>query len=109
VFYAETARGLVVSPCIETLLARSVSIELNRVALVYHLARRVLQPGETFFTRVQRLPPGHLLRVARDGRHVRRYWRLAALDSPIDWVPDDEAPDRFEALLEQAVDRCLAP
>jgi asparagine synthase (glutamine-hydrolysing) len=109
-FYAETAGALLLSPSIETVLAPGgASVELDRVALVYYIARRVLQPDETFFSRVRRVPPGHLLRVTPDSQQVRPYWRLAALDSPIDWIPDDEAPDRFEALMAQAVDRCLAP
>ena len=30
-------------------------------------------------------------------------------DGPMEWIPDDEAQERFEALLEQAVARCLVP
>ena len=47
------------------------------------------------------------MRVNGHHRRVYRYWNPVPADGPIEWIPDDEAQERFEALLAQAVARCL--
>jgi len=108
-FYAETGRTLLLSPSMETLLRHpGVSSDLNRAGLVDHLMGRWLRGEETYFAQIRRLPPGHVLRLERNRREIYRYWDPAPPDGPIDWIPDDQAQERFDALLEQAVGRCLA-
>ncbi len=107
-FYAEAGRTLLLSPSIEALLAHpGVSTEINRACLVDRLTRRWPAIEETYFTHVRRVPPGHVMRISRDGRRVYRYWNPVPSDRAIDWIPDGEAQQRFDALLEQAIDRCL--
>jgi asparagine synthase (glutamine-hydrolysing) len=109
-FYAAVDRSLLLSPCIETLLAHAgVSRELNRACLVDRLTKRWPANDETYFTQVRRVPPGHVLRVAGHDSQVYRYWNPVPADAPMEWIPDDEAQERFDALLEQAVARCVAP
>ncbi len=107
-FYAEAERRLLLSPAIETLLAQpGVSAELNRASLVDRLTRHWPANDETYFTRVRRVPPGHVLRISGGDRRVYRYWNPVPADGAITWIPDDEVQERFEGLLRQAVARCL--
>lgn len=108
-FYAEVGSTLLFSPSIDALLRYpGVSTEINRAGLVDYLARRWLKPEETYFTHISRVPPGHCLRLDRHGRHVSRYWDPLPPERPPAWIPDDEVQVRFDALLTQVVERCLA-
>ena len=110
-FFAEVGpRTSLLSPSLQTLLAHAdVSTERNRATLVARLTRRWwLAPEETYFTHVRRVLPGHVTRFSGSDRRVYRYWNPVPVDGTIEWVPDDEAPERFEALLGQVVARGLA-
>lgn len=107
-FYAGAGRSLLLSPSVEALLRHpDVSAELNRPALVDHLARRWLSNHDTYFAQVKRVLPCHVLQIEGDLRREYRYWDPAPPGS-VEWVPDHEAQGRFDALLAQAVSRCLA-
>lgn len=108
-FYAEIDRAFLLSPSVETLLGHAgVSAELNRACLVDRLTRRWPAGDETYFTHVWRVPPGHIMRVSDHDRRVYRYWNPLPAGA-MQWIPDDEAQERFEGLLAKAVARCLAP
>jgi asparagine synthase (glutamine-hydrolysing) len=108
-FYADVDRVLLLSPSIETLLGHAgVSSQINRASLVDRLMKRWPANDETCFTHVRRVPPGHIMRLSGRDRRVYRYWNPVPVDAPLEWIPDDEAQERFEALLGQAVARCLA-
>jgi asparagine synthase (glutamine-hydrolysing) len=109
-YYADSPQGLLISPSPTSLVSRpGVKGGLNRAGLVDYLARRWVEPEETYFSGVRRVPPGHLLRQGRDGRRgCRRYWRPAPYRDRIEWVPDAEVDERFAALLERAVRRSLS-
>jgi len=109
-FYAEVDRLLLLSPSVETLLRHpGVSATLNRACLVDHLIQRWAANDETYFSAVRRVPPGHVMRVSGHDHRVYRYWDPVPTDAALEWIPDDEAQERFEALLRQAVARCLLP
>ena len=107
-FYSHTDDGLLVSPSIEALLRRdSVSPALDRTALAEHVFFGfLLEPAKTQFAAIKRLPPGHVLRDGGDGRKVYRHWDPAPSEGGIEWARDDEL-EQVEALLAQAVERCL--
>jgi asparagine synthase (glutamine-hydrolysing) len=106
-FYAETRRELLFSTSLDVLAQHPrVPATLNRAALAEYLHNRSPEIHETFYAGIYRLPPGHVLRVRGDSRQVYRYWNPAPQGSRIDWIRDDEV-ERFEAVLAQAVDRCL--
>jgi asparagine synthase (glutamine-hydrolysing) len=108
-FFAEVGSRILLSPSIETLLGcPDVSAELNRFTFVARLTRRWLAPDETYFTRIRRVMPGHVMRIRGSERRAYRYWNPMPADGPIESISDDEAPERFEALLGQAVARALA-
>lgn len=105
-FYTDEGGTVLFSPSIETLIRYpNVSAELNRPLLVDHLARRWPRPEETYFAHVKRLPPGHLMRIDCKGSRVYRYWDPAPPGRPLQWIPDDEVEERFDALFDQIIDR----
>jgi asparagine synthetase B (glutamine-hydrolysing) len=107
-FYARAPDGLFLSPSVNTLAAQpGVGGGLNRAALADALCRRWPDPQETFFEAVRRVPSGHLLRVK--GRHIdcHRYWDPAPPGTEVRWAEEEEL-ENFDALLDQAVDRCLS-
>jgi asparagine synthase (glutamine-hydrolysing) len=106
-FYARAGRHLFFSTSTESLTRRpEVSAEVNRAALADHLCHRWPSLEETFLANVNRIPPGHAMRVAGDNLCVFRYWDPAPRGE-IDWVREDEL-DEFDRLLNQAVERCSA-
>ena len=108
-FHAEVQGAVLLSPSVETLRAHpAVSAELNRACLVDRLIGIWPAGEETYFTRVRRVPPGHIMRISRHDRRVYRYWNPVPVGAT-QWIPDDEAQERFESLLGEAVTRCLAP
>jgi asparagine synthase (glutamine-hydrolysing) len=107
-FYAHGSGELLLSTSIEVLLRdRRVSNEVSRAALADHLAHRWPDPGETYFSAVRRVPPGHALVAGSREHRVYRYWSPVATDGTVDWVTENEL-EQFEGLLDQAVARFLA-
>ena len=107
-FYTQLDRAVLLSPAVETLLAQpGVSAELNRACLIDRLTARWPANQETYFARVHRVPPGHVMRISGADRRVYRYWSPLPAGEPVAWLADDEAQGRFEALLAQAVQRCM--
>ncbi len=107
-FYARAPGGLLLSPSANTLAAQpGVGSSLNRAALADTLCRRWPDPQETYFEAVSRVPPGHLLRVKGNRIDCHRYWDPVPPGTGVRWA-DEEELEHFDALLDQAVDRCLA-
>lgn len=72
-----------------------------------YLASRSVPAPHTMFEGIRKLPAGHLLRVDSSGRSATEsYWSVADvwMTQP---VPEDEAVDRVEACLKEAVASCL--
>ncbi len=105
-FYADGRDGLLVSPSIELLLQHPhVSRALNRPALVDLFVDRYPKLEETCYEAVSRVPPGHVLRVAGDGRRAFRYWDPAP-NGEVEWLKPEEVA-RFDEVLDRAVSRHL--
>lgn len=82
-----------------------VAPELDEVSLHLTLNVRYIPGNRTLFAGIQRLPPGHILRIDEKGVRLERY-------NTIDWTPDHgrTMEDWLEAIrstLEAAVDRQL--
>jgi asparagine synthetase B (glutamine-hydrolysing) len=108
-FYAERRRELLLSTSADV-LARSpdVSREINRPVLAGHIAELWPTPEETAFTGVKRLPSGHALQLRGGVRRVYRHWDPEELPGESPARRADEALERFEVVLRQAVDRSLS-
>ena len=106
-FVARGSDGLLFSWSTDALLAQpGVSRELNRVLLAEHLLHRWSNARETYFSAIERIPPGHVLESDGSGTTVRRYWDPGA-GADVEWVGDD-ALAQFNGALNTAVTRCLA-
>src|SRR6266404_2750576 len=106
-FYAENRDGWVISTSVDVLIRQpNVSTGVNRAALADFMLDRFPMMEETFLDGVSRVPPGHVLRVARDGHRSFRYWDPAP-DGRVKWLTPDEV-ERFDELLDQAVGRSLS-
>src|SRR5207244_12601669 len=55
---------------------------------------------------VKRVPPVHSIHDGSRSRRVYRYWDPAPPGEQIEWITEDEL-ERFDLLLDQAVNRCL--
>ena len=107
-FYALVPGGVILSPSMDSLLTHpSVSRDVNRGMLVEHLVARWERPHETYYRDIRRVLAGHVLRITPGGMESQRYWMPAFPSNGRGWVKPDEL-DRFDALLERAVERCVA-
>ncbi len=101
-FYTESGGQLTFASEIKALLADDPSLRtLNPHALDQYLALRFVSPPDTFFSRIQKLPPAHYL-VWEGGRtRIGRYWGLSY--EPKWTYSEDDTLDRIEKLLADAV------
>jgi asparagine synthase (glutamine-hydrolysing) len=106
-FYAEHRQGISLSTSIDTLIRHpGVPGTINRAALADYFLDRFPRLEETFFEGINRVPPGHVLRVSAEGRTSYRYWDPAP-EGTVDWLSPEEV-DRFDEVLERSVNRCLS-
>jgi hypothetical protein len=107
-FYAECGDEIYFSTSIDQVLqCDGVSNTLNRAALADHLFDQWLDPGETYFEAVRRVPACHALLVEGGTPRLDRYWDPAPPGEEVNWVTEDEL-EQFVDLFDQAVNRCLA-
>ena len=109
-FYAESGGRTVFSDSIETLVRHpGVDRSLNRRLLALHVwpAWWIEDKDETYYGAVKRVIAGTILSFRRGARETTRYWNPAPEGRDVDWVREDEAMERFEAMLSVAVARCL--
>jgi Asparagine synthase/Glutamine amidotransferase domain len=101
--YGQRDGRLVVSPSPE-LVASVVGADVNAVAVAEWVLSATIETSQTFYARVNRLSPGHVLE-RRDGREsVAPYWRPEPRHR--NWDPQ-EAHEEFERLLRQPVRRAV--
>ena len=71
-----------------------------------YLMERYPKREDTFFEAVRRVPPGHVLRVSGNDCRSYRYWDPQP-ETEVNWLKPEEV-ERFDEVLDQAVDRCLS-
>jgi asparagine synthetase B (glutamine-hydrolysing) len=109
-FYAEAGPDILFSSSIETLLGHPVvPATVNRRLLALHVwpSWWIEEKDETYLQAVKRVVAGNVQSFGADGRRSRRYWNPAPEGQEVDWIPEGEAIERFEAALSEAVARCL--
>src|SRR5262249_54490254 len=107
-FYWWNGRVLLVAVSLDAIVARrEVAAAFDRAVIAEFLQDQISwhQVHETFYGRVRRLPPAHVLRVERGTFEVSRYWDPLPLGFA--WASREEIGS-FDPLLEQAVGRCLS-
>ena len=106
-FYAKGRDSFLFSTTIDVLIGHpEVSRTLNRAALADFLIDRFPILEETFFSSVNRVPRGHVLRVEGDRESRYCYWDPAP-EGTVNWIKPDEL-ERFDELFDRAVARCLS-
>ena len=90
-FYVETPGVVYLSISIDAILSQPrVSGEFNRAALAEYLNYQKPFLEETFFSSINRLPPGHLMRIGMGNKDISRYWYPLEPGKEINWLEDDE-------------------
>ena len=102
-FYARTARGLVLASEIKAIVTRDdVSRELDEEALDQFLTYEYVISPRTIFKHVRRLPAAHYL-TFRDGElSIHRYWDVASV--PLREWRDEDAVEALRAAMAASVD-----
>jgi asparagine synthase (glutamine-hydrolysing) len=105
-YWSKVGDRLLFASEIKSLLASGlIRAEANDAALPELLGTRYLSGSETLFKGIHRLAPGHTL-VFQDGEiTIRQYWDVpVGVPNPeVERLSDQEAVERFRALLEEAV------
>jgi asparagine synthase (glutamine-hydrolysing) len=107
-YFARTARMLVISNTVDSLRRAGVATERLRDRAVGDLLLfgDPMEPGETALADVDRVPAAHVLMwTASAGVTLWRYWRLQPPPHP---SPHEEAASRIRATLQHAVDERIA-
>jgi asparagine synthetase B (glutamine-hydrolysing) len=86
--------------------ADDVAATLNKTAIAEGLINYHLDPSETYFEAIHRVPAGRALTVAGSGVTSSRYWDPAPLDQPVEWISEGDLP-HLSTLLERALERAL--
>lgn len=103
-FCAETPEGRFFSLSIQALLALpEVPKTINRTVLALYLSLFFGRKEETFYESIERVPPGHLLRIQKGQKERIRYWNPARADGEVDWI-QNASSEQFEELLQKVAD-----
>jgi asparagine synthetase B (glutamine-hydrolysing) len=89
------------------LRADQVPATLNRPALAELLVNYHLDPGETYFEAVQRVPAGRALTANASGITTERYWDPAPNEDAVEWITEADLP-HLSTLMERAIGRALS-
>jgi asparagine synthase (glutamine-hydrolysing) len=100
-YYWADERSLAFASEIKALLpALPAAPAVDEQGLAAYLAHRSVPSPDTLFEGVKKLPPGHRLRVTRDGdRVVERWWSIPPVDTT-----QDVAPTTAVQLVREALD-----
>ena len=107
-YYKLTPERLLFGSEIKVLLAHGgIRPEFNRAALPEYLAFGYLSAQDTFYQGITKLPPGHIMTIAPDGKpEIRQYWDLDA-STPHESRDENYYVRAYRELLEGAVESHL--
>ena len=104
-YYAETPWGFTFASEIGALASMpGVGRTVDAQAVASFLTYQYVPAPQSIYRGVRKLPPGHAMRVSRQGSRVWRYWDpvAVALEPRLE-MGEEEATARTEALLREAV------
>ncbi|MBI3553964.1 MAG: asparagine synthase (glutamine-hydrolyzing) [Elusimicrobia bacterium] len=101
-YYSFDGKTLLFSSEVRSLLACGLDAALDHAGVVDYLAYGKVHAPRTVFREILKLPPGHILRIAPDGLHLERYWRLPKRKADPSLGLDEAVPE-LDALLSDAV------
>ncbi len=101
-YWTRTKHGFAFASEIKALLRLpGVQREMDLTALSQYMSFRYLPGERTFFAGIQKLPPGHLMRVRADGCHLEEIWRPSY--QPKHSVAETSLLDELDGLLSEVV------
>jgi asparagine synthase (glutamine-hydrolysing) len=101
-YYAWCGSQLVFASEIKALMQHGgLRFELDLQALLNLFTYRYVPSPDTLISGVAKVPPGHLMRVSRDGVEVRRYW--THVPRPDTVSRQSELIEQYQHLVEDAV------
>ncbi|OXM48264.1 asparagine synthase (glutamine-hydrolyzing) [Amycolatopsis thailandensis] len=103
-FYYPTPDGVLFGSEPKAILANPLAERVLDTDGLRDLLSVAKNPGHAVFRGMRELPPGHTLRVRRDGLDLRKYWSLQAGEHPDDLTT---TVARVRELLEDTVTRQL--
>jgi asparagine synthase (glutamine-hydrolysing) len=102
VYYSFDGKTLLFSSELRSLLAGGVDATLDHAGVLDYLAYGKVHAPRTVMRDALKLPPGHVLRIGREGLRLERYWTLPKRHAGR--IPDlDEAVDRLDEVLSASV------
>lgn len=101
-YRSEPDRFLFASEIQQLLDAPAVPVRINEAMVAAFLAGRMIELEHTFYEGISALPPGHALRVGREGARTWRYWDVDP-DRRITYDDEQDYIDHFRQLFERAV------
>jgi asparagine synthetase B (glutamine-hydrolysing) len=106
-FWSRSDQGVWVSPFMSLLVENGCcSRKLNRLLLAEHLCDWWVDPEDTYFESVTRVPPGHYVEVDAHSHRSRRYWDPAPPGLPVPWASGN-VEEQFTELFSKTVSRYL--
>lgn len=104
-FYSNSNHEAAFSPSIRTLLdGLGLARSPNREAIALTLGNIYLDPLETYFEGIYRVPASHSIQIRSAQIHSERYWEAAPPGTPDDQMQEADF-ETFDQLFEQAVQR----
>ncbi len=104
-FFSNSNHEAAFSPSIRTLLdGLGLARNPNREAIALTLGNIYLDPLETYFEGIYRVPASHFVQIRSAQIHTDKYWEAAPPGTPDDRMKEADF-DTFDHLFEQAVQR----
>lgn len=101
--YARSGDRLLFGSEIKALLAVAPElVDVDSEALLSYFRFGYIPDPQTAFTRIRKLPPGHLLEFAAGEIQIRRYWDLRSFGAQ-ERLPEEECLEELERRLAEAV------
>lgn len=104
-FFSNSNHEAAFSPSIRTLLdGLGLPRNPNREAIALSLGNIYLDPLETYFEGIYRVPASHFIQIRSAQIHTEKYWEAAPPGTPDDQMREADF-ETFDQLFEQAVQR----
>jgi len=106
-FYDVKGKTFTSSSTLDQLLSEiSYKPKANLLSIKDFIWTSAINPQETFYEGIYRVPPGYKLSLENDSISVRRWWKPENIK--VDYTLSlEEAKVRFNQLLEKSVEKCI--
>ncbi|SFC44124.1 asparagine synthase (glutamine-hydrolysing) [Halobiforma haloterrestris] len=106
-YYGRTDYGYVWGSELPALLIGGVDRTIDPAAVYNHFSLEYTPGSQTLLRDVNKVKPGHTIRIDPDGVREREYWSLLDVDTGSATTSFESAADRLTGLLERSVEQRL--